>query len=205
MIDGIAPLQASVRPLQPPPAPAPDLHSLGRFQRLLQGEGKTVAATGSGVLRPAGEQAAIGDSTATRLLHAVADMDARYRDIVARLDDWPTLRGYLGGDDPLLGGRDGMAVRHVSNLADLPVVAPEPVDGRRAGVEAPLAERLADHVARLDELQARQSALYAAGIRYQQDTTRWFLRAEFLMSGIKIVTASMRQALNGLKLLFTSQ
>ncbi len=200
MIDGIALLAP---PPLPPASPgaqpqAPDADQVARFQSLLHGSGPEARPT---ALQPT--TAPPGDLLG-HALQGLGGMDAELRAALTRLEQWPTLRGYLAGGDPLRGFGAAGPFRHVSNLDSLPL-APPLADVRASDGGAPLDQRVEDHVARLAELQERQADLYGAALRYQQDTTSWFLRVEFMLSRIRIVTASVRQAVNGLRTLFTSQ
>lgn len=179
-----------------------NLVDITRFQGAMSGVDEGVQSLNSNNMLVLGDsqslvsvnQSGVIDS----VLSGVSQMDGGYRDITARVAEWPSFSSYLDQRGVSGVGVIGEDSGHISNIDDilmqkLPDTAVDPQ------------ERVTEAFNRIEHEQHMQKEFYAAGIEYQKDSAMWFLGAEFWLTKVKVLTSAVSQVSNGLKTLFMSR
>lgn len=140
---------------------------------------------------------------AEKFQSGIASIDSEFKGTMGRMEAWPTFKNYLERFDTTLEKSISLDpdnnVRHVTNIDTsndaLDVNGKNVALSNDDGNSNPLVDKYED-------MRAVTEKYYNAGVQYNTESTMWYLKAEFWMTKVKVITSSMSQVSQGIKTLF---
>lgn len=138
-----------------------------------------------------------------RFQSGIASIDSEFKGTMGRMESWPTFKNYLERFDTTLEKSISLDpdnnVRHVTNIDTsndvLDVNGENVALSNEDGSGSPLVDKFED-------MQEVSQNYYNAATQYNTESTMWYLKAEFWMTKVKVITSAMSQVSQGIKTLF---
>lgn len=187
------------------PEAAPEV-LVDSFQNALQSMSPGDIASDSVQVVKGAPEADSSNSFFDQLQQGIAGIDTDFKQTMNRVESWPSFSSYVERFDTTLeeGIKDSTSsgVKHISNVDDF---SNDKLDVSTSnGVADSAAEKQSQVADRYAEMQHKTQLHYQAGAQYNTESTLWFLKAEFWMTKVKVLTSAVSSASQGVKTIFTS-